>query len=539
MNQPEMIPVRRMLRQLRRDTNPIKFGDSTGVEIGPRDVLLKSLAMRRLLKHLLGKDEKNIGILMPTSVYGALANIALALGGWTSVNLNYTFGSDTLNFCIETAEIKHVITSRKFLERFPNIELKADLLVLEEVIKKLTLCDKLLAKAESLLPVSLLERELGLTKIAPSELLTIIFTSGSTGKPKGAMLSHANIESNVLGFHERLRVRQDDRLLGILPLFHSFGYSTTFWLPLLCDCSMFYHFNPLDSKKVGEISRKFGCTTMPTTPTFLRGYCLRCPKEDFEKMHTLISGAEKLSPELADAWEQKFGHRPVEGYGTTELSPVVGTNAPPCRFPEAASLNREGSIGKPLQGVRVKVVDLETGAELPPNTPGMLLVKGDIVMKGYYGHPEMTAEVFSRGWYVTGDIAKIDEDGFIFLTGRQSRISKIGGEMVPHILIEELIEKILGRQQGVPDAESEGPLLAVTAVPDVKKGEKIVVLYRHLSITPEEICKMMLNESIPNLWVPSAQNFRQVETIPVLGTGKLDLAAVKRIALSLFDADRR
>ena len=530
---PYMIPARQMIRHLRSDRNKLKFADSTGQEMDARTILLAGLAMRRLLRRLLQPEEKNVGVLMPTSVYGALANVALALGGWTSVNLNYTFNSDTLNYCIETAEIKHVITSRKFLERFPNLELNADLLVLEDVRKKITWSDKLLAKAESLLPTSLLERSLGLTGISPNDLLTIIFTSGSTGTPKGAMLTHNNIAANVAGFNERLRVTVKDRLLGILPLFHSFGYTTTFWLPLLSECSMVYHFNPLDAKKVGEISAKYDCTTMPSTPTFQKAYLRRCPKEQFEKMHTIVCGAERLPTELTAEWAEKFGHRPVEGYGTTELSPVVSTCSPPCRFPDAADFYREGSIGKPLVNVRVKIVDPESGNEQPTGEPGMLLVKGPVVMKGYYRNPERTAEVFKGGWYVTGDIARQDADGFLFITGRQSRISKIGGEMVPHILIEEVIEKILARQRD-PEQEGDGVQVAVTAVADDKKGEKIVVLYKSMVIPPEEVREAMMNEGLPNLWIPALQNFRQVDAIPLLGTGKLDLAAVKKMADDMF-----
>ncbi len=526
-----MIPARAMLRLLQRDSNTVKFADSTGQELDARTMLLRALAIRRLLGRLLHGNETNVGILMPTTVYGAIANIATALDGRTSVNLNYTFGSDTLNYCIETAGIKHVITSRKFIERFPGIELNADLLILEDVAKKITTGDKLLAWIESKLPVSLLERLLGLTTLSPNDLLTIIFTSGSTGKPKGAMLTHANVAANVEDFRNRLQVGREDRLLGILPLFHSFGYTTLLWLPLLSECSMFYHVNPLEPKKVGEICLKYGCTTMPTTPTFQKGY-LRRPKEEFEKMHTIICGAEKLPADLVAAWEEKFGHRLVEGYGTTELSPVVSTCAPPNRFPGAGLLYKPGSIGKPLDHVRVKIVDLESGAEQPPDTPGMLLVKGPSVMKGYYGAPERTHEVFKDGWYVTGDVARLDADGFLFITGRQSRISKIGGEMVPHILIEEVIDKILARQHK-PEQENGGPQIAVSALPDEKKGEKIIVLYKQLAISPEEICKAMLHEAIPNLWIPSAHNFRQVAEIPVLGSGKLDLAAVKRLTTEM------
>jgi acyl-[acyl-carrier-protein]-phospholipid O-acyltransferase/long-chain-fatty-acid--[acyl-carrier-protein] ligase len=279
------------------------------------------------------------------------------------------------------------------------------------------------------------------------------------------------------------------------------------------------------------MARKYPVTFMPCTPTFLRSFYRYCPKEDFEKLPAVVCGAEKMPIDLIEDWEKKYGVRPTEGYGTTELSPVMATNVPACRVSDKFHIYvKDGSIGRPIGNVAVKVIDLETGEDLPPNGIGMIVCKGPTVMKGYYKLPDKTAEVMRDGWYITGDVGRIDEDGFIFITGRESRISKIGGEMVPHILIEEEVMKIVSENVSV-DSESAEPLVAVTALPHSTRGEQIIVLYRDPSVEPEKVVERLLSTSMPRIWIPRADGFFKVDSIPLLGTGKLDLAAVKRMAV--------
>jgi acyl-[acyl-carrier-protein]-phospholipid O-acyltransferase/long-chain-fatty-acid--[acyl-carrier-protein] ligase len=540
MSQPPftemLIPIRQMLRVCRTGKNELKFADSTGMEITGGHALLTALVFRRILHRNLGADEQNVGLLMPTSVYGVLANLGLALDRRTSVNLNYTFGTETINYCIRHADIKHVITSRRVLDRFPNIKLDAELIIMEDIGKTVTWIDKITGFIDAYVtPVSLFERVLGLHRVSLDDVLTIIYTSGSTGTPKGAMITHRGIAENVRAFFHHLDLKSTDIILGSLPLFHAYGYTTTLWLPAMSAVKGVYHFNPLEYKKVGEMAQKYRCSAFPTTPTFLRGYIKRCPKEDFESVNTVICGAEKLPSDLIDVWAAKFGYRPAEGYGTTELSPVVSTNVPKGRRPDYQDWLREGTIGRPLINIQARTVELETGNPINNGTPGMLQIKGPSVMAGYYKDKEKTDTVLKNGWYTTGDIASIDSNGFIQITGRLSRISKIGGEMVPHILIEEEIEKIINTvstKNAVSALETETTeiCVAVSAVPEERKGERLIVLHRNLPLTPEEICKSLQKSGLPNLWIPSPNDFFYVDLIPFLGTGKLDLRAVKELA---------
>jgi len=506
-----------------------KIADSTGADLTGAGTLTGALLLRRFFRReVLAEEEKYVGLLVPPSVGGVLANAALAIDGRVAVNLNYTVSSGVMNHCIRKCGIRHVLTTRRVMERFP-LEIDAELVYLEDLKEKIHAWDKILsALAAWLVPVSLLVRRLGLTRIDPDDALTVIFTSGSTGEPKGVVLSHRNVGSNVQGFSQVLDFNERDVMVGILPLFHSFGYTCTMWTAMTLKLRAVYHYIPLEARQVGKLAREQGATIVVATPTFLRSYLKRCSAEDFATVNTIIAGAEKLPVELIDAFEAKFGVRPFEGYGTTELSPVVAANVPPTRSPNGSSEGlREGTVGRCIPGVAAKVVDPDTGEDLGTGRSGMLLVTGTNVMQGYLDQPDLTAEVLHDGWYTTGDIAMIDDEGFIHITGRESRFSKIGGEMVPHLRLEETLNRVL-------DIDDETLSLVVSAVPDERKGERLVVLHTGLNRTPDEICQLLREAGLPPLWIPSPDSFHQVGSIPVLGTGKLDLRHVKELALEQF-----
>jgi 1-acyl-sn-glycerol-3-phosphate acyltransferase len=523
---------RQFIRQCKRSKFRSKVADSTGADMTGGSLLLRSLILRRLLRrHTLADlpDEKYVGVLLPPVAPAIVTNAALALDGRIAVNLNYTVSSEVMNYCIHQCGIKHVLTSRKFMEKL-DYELEAEVVYLEDFKEKVTLGDKVSGIFSTfVLPAGLLERSLKLHEIRPSDTLTVIFTSGSTGMPKGVMLTHGNVGSNVEAINQVVHLTKEDTIVGILPLFHSFGYTVTMWSVFMLDIKGAYHFSPLEPKQIGKLAEKHKATILLSTPTFLRSYLRRVSPEEFASLNVVVCGAEKLPKDLVDAFEEKFKVRPVEGYGCTELSPLVSVNIPPSRSINNFQTDlKEGTVGRAVPGVSAKVVDLDTGRDLGVNEPGMLLVKGPNVMAGYLHQVEKTAEVVRDGWYTTGDVAMIDDEGFITITGRISRFSKIGGEMVPHITIEESLWRIVGA------GEDEAPKLAVTAVPDERKGERLVVLHTAIDKTPDELCTALKSEGFPNLFVPGTDSFIQVDALPLLGTGKFDLRAIKQIAEQHF-----
>jgi len=298
------------------------------------------------------------------------------------------------------------------------------------------------------------------------------------------------------------------------------------WMPAVNGVGVVYHPNPLDARILGELVSKYKVTFLIATPTFLQAYMKRCPPESFGSLQYVLVGAEKLPERVALAFEDTFGIRPLEGYGCTECSPVVTVNGRDFRAPGFRQVGaRRGKIGHPLPGVSVKVVDLDTGELVAPGTAGMLLVKGPNVMKGYLGKPEKTAEVLRDGWYTTGDVAMMEEDGFLTITDRLSRFSKIGGEMVPHIKIEDKLHEL---------AEVTEQVFAVTALPDEKKGERIVVVHTLPEQKLVPVLEKLAQCDLPALWKPRPNQFFHVDALPVLGTGKIDLRGVKALASALL-----
>ncbi|GIW94716.1 MAG: hypothetical protein KatS3mg110_2757 [Pirellulaceae bacterium] len=528
------LPACTALRVTRRRLFQRKVYDSTRAALSGGQLVMRALILRRLLRRtVLSPDERYVGILLPPAAAAVVVNLAVTLDKRIACNLNYSASSEVINTCIAQAGIRHVLTSRRFMERM-NFSLNAELVYLEDFRDRVTFTDKLWgAVAAYLAPTSLLVRWLGLHRVAADDLLTVIFTSGSTGTPKGVMLSHSNVAHNIGAVDQLIHLRKSDVVLGILPFFHSFGYTVTLWTVLCNDVAGAYHFSPLEAKQIGSLCKKHRGTILLATPTFLRGFIRRVDPDDFKTLDVVVAGAEKLPREVVDAFEQRFGVRPVEGYGTTELSPLVSVNIPPSRaLSEIQTGLKEGSVGRPVPGVAVKIVHPETGQQLGCDQEGLLLVRGPNVMKGYLGRPDLTAEVLRDGWYVTGDMARIDEDGFIYITGRLSRFSKIGGEMVPHGLVEERINQLLGPTE-------DGSLRAVvTAVPDEKRGERLAVVHLPIERTPDEICRALMEMGLPNLYIPSPDSFVQVEELPILGSGKLDLKRLQQIAIERLGAKR-
>jgi acyl-[acyl-carrier-protein]-phospholipid O-acyltransferase/long-chain-fatty-acid--[acyl-carrier-protein] ligase len=486
------------------------------------------LCMARLLRPRLG-DTPLVAVWLPPSMGGAITNIALAMLGKTSVNLNYTASADSIRSALRQCGSRHVITSQRFLERMklevgPDVEL----ICLEDLGPLVTNWMRWTRwLAVVLLPGWFLERfVLRLGRHRLDDLATVIFSSGSTGEPKGVMLSHGNIACNVESMIQTIALAARDRALGVLPLFHSFGYTVTLWTPLQVGASVVYHPDPRQAKEIGELCKTHRCTIYLSTATFLR-FCLRkCEPDSFASLRLLICGAEKLPPSLAADFEKKFGVLPLEGYGCTELSPVTATNLSDVVEGGGVQVNnRPGTVGQPIPGVAARIVHPETRALLRTGEEGLLLIYGGNVMQGYLGRPDLTRQVLADGWYVTGDMARQDADGYITLTGRLSRFAKCGGEMVPLEKVEEVLHDILGTSERI---------CVVTCVPDDSRGERLVVLYiERDGLAVRDWCQQLNRRGLPNLWVPSERDFFAVAELPLLGSGKLNLQGVKEMALGL------
>ncbi len=520
----------RFLRYARRYPRRLAMADPSKKELTYRKALISTLVLRKLLQHRV-EGQDRVGVLLPNGIAGALVNVALALLGKTSVNLNYTAGRESFDSAVEQCGLRTIITSPRFLEK---LKMDADPrhVHVEDVLGEATGAVKFRAALVSLLPSFLLKRLPGIPK-DPDTDATIIFSSGSTGSPKGVRLTHHNIMSNVRSLAQIFDPVSDDRIMGVLPFFHSFGYTATIWLPFLTGFGAVYHPNPIDAKTIASLLKQYRPTIFISTPTFYQSYLRRFDTDDMSSVRIAASGAEKLKSSLLEQWREKFGHDILEGYGCTELSPAVSINIPNVTDRDVEHIgSKRGTIGHPIPGVAVKVVEPESYEPLPIGDEGMLLVKGANVMAGYLGQPEMTSKVIIDGWYVTGDVARLDRDGFIEITGRLSRFSKIGGEMVPHIKIEEAVQRILDEATAPSStgSESNAAEAAVTSVPDPDKGERLVVLCANASLPLEEIHSALQTTDLPKLWLPRRDAFFEISDLPKLGSGKLDLKSITRLA---------
>ncbi|MBL9077447.1 MAG: MFS transporter [Planctomycetes bacterium] len=501
------------------------LADTQGRHLSRLGALAAAVVLARRLRRPLA-GQQSVGLLLPPSIGGALAAIATSLAGRTAVPLNYTIGAASLASCVRQAGLRTVLSSRAFLERLPvALPDGVQLLVLEDVLASVGRGERLAAALRALLwPVRALERACGAARrIVRDDVATVIFSSGSTGEPKGVELTHGNVQANCDAVAQVIPLDPTDRLVGVLPLFHSFG-NMALWYAVQQGAGIVFHPNPLDAAAVGEMTATHRATILLATPTFLQLYLRRCEPGQLGSLRVVLTGAEKLTDALADAFADRFGIRPIQGYGCTECAPVVATSTPGYRaagFYQAGS--RRGAVGRPLPGVSVRIVDPETRAPLPVGTAGLVLVRGANVMRGYLGRPDLTAAAMHDGCYVTGDIGRLDEEGFLFLTDRLSRFSKIGGEMVPHGTVEQHLQECCGRDERA---------FAVCGVPDPKKGERLMVVTTLAAEAIPDVLRQLSARGLPPLFVPRADQFVPVAALPLLGTGKLDLRAVKELCLA-------
>jgi len=503
--------------------------DSSGAKLNYFQTLAASLSLAKLIKSQ--TEAKYVGLCFPASVCGAFTNLACLFSGKIPVNLNFTVSDEAIESAIEQCEITEVITSKALSDKLaPALSKRA--IYIEDLLGDSSKTYGVFSSVLALFLPRILTRNFILPKRkSENEIATIIFSSGSTGLPKGVMLSHRNINSNLQSLYEVFQINRKDRLLGVLPFFHVFGFTGTLFLPLLSGMKAVYHGNPLDGAKIGELCEEHQTSVFMTTPTFLTSYLRRVKPEQFASLRYVIVGAEKLSIRLRDKFTEKFGVMPLEGYGASELSPVAVMNLPDYKNKGLKqSGHKGGTVGRAVPGVSVRIVNPDDmSQELEVSEDGLMLIKGPNVMEGYLNDPQKTAEVLKSGWYVTGDIANIDKDGFVTITDRLSRFSKLGGEMVPHIRVEDAI---------LEASSIENLSCAVVGVKDEKKGEKLIVLYDQ-ELDVSAVVKKMADAGLPNLWISKKDNFFQVSEIPKLASGKLDLKLTREKANSFNAASDR
>lgn len=474
--------------------------------------------------------QPRIGIALPPGRGGLVANMAVVLAGKIPVNLNFTAGKEAVESAIRQSGIDRFLTADTFVRKVQSFPWPPtrQLMFLERILPRLK--SKMIPwlLALKVLPVPMLARFLKLPTTGGDAEAALLFTSGSSGEPKGVALSHRNIVSNVTQFALRLGLPQDDKILGSLPLFHSLGGTVTLWFPIFQGHPLVTYPSPLEVVKLAELVEAHQIALMLSTPTFLRGFLKRVKVEQLASLKLIVTGAEKLPLNLEEEFLRKFEKPVMEGYGLTETTPATNFNLPEPVQPEwpALPVRRVGSVGQLLPGLAIRITDPSTDAELPVDQSGMIWFKGPNVFKGYLKQPRRTEEVLKDDWFRTGDIGRLDADGFLIIEGRLSRFSKIGGEMIPHEIVEDHITRAL-------HLEGEGERkIAVVGVPDDEKGEALVLLSTVASeAIKQEIIQLrytLLEHGVPALWIP--KRMVRLEQIPVLASGKLDIKACEKLA---------
>ena len=513
------------------------MADSTGVEVSGDRFITGTLMIASLLKPLLKKTQ-NIGLLLPTSVGGSMGNMAVLTLGKTVVNLNYSSGTKSLVHALKIANITTVISSKLFItklkakgfdlsEALENVEV----IYLEDVKEKMSKTKGLMMLIlVKILPSSLLDT-LFVKGTNLEDTAAILFSSGSEGTPKGIELSHKNMMGNIKQAITLINPNDNDVMLGTLPIFHSFGLTVTTLLPLIEGIPVVCHPDPTDGLGIGKMAAKYEATMLFATATFFRLYTRNKKLHPlmFKHLRMVIAGAEKLPLEIREAFKSKFGHDIYEGYGATETTPVASINIPDVLMQDSWKVqvgHKVGTVGLPVPGSAFKIVDPESFKALKTGEEGMILIGGTQIMKGYIGDEQKTASVIKEldgiRWYVTGDKGRLDEDGFLTIVDRYSRFAKVAGEMVSLGLVEAEIAKVLG----------ENDQISISALPDAKKGEKLVLLLEgemEIDTLKEKIKSLEMNP----LFVPS--EYFKVEVLPKLGTGKADFKGAKKLAQELSD----
>ncbi|MCK9309013.1 MAG: AMP-binding protein [Candidatus Cloacimonetes bacterium] len=479
------------------------YDKATNTDYTYSRMLIAALILKRHIGKIRGKY---VGILLPTSMGCMLSILGTLMNGKIPVMINYATGAlDNSRYARNKCQFKTILTSRKLLEKL-NLEPIDHMIFIEDILARVTTVAKLQAALTSKLPTPVLLKMMHSGDI--SEISVILFTSGSEKEPKAVQLSHRNILHNVDAIPQLIKLDHNDVFMSILPMFHVFGLTVDFWLPLLLGSYMVTYPNPLDYKTVSELTRQYRATFIAATPSFFYGYLQKSSEGDFASIRIAISGADKLPDKVYEGFMKKHGIPVFEGYGATETSPVISATFP--------GLHKLGSVGKPIPGVQVRIVDIHTDKILGANMEGKILVKGALVTEGYLGDLEETSLRIRNGWYDTGDIGLVDDDGFMWHKGRLKRFVKVGGEMVSLVKVEDVLSRLL------PD----NVICCVVDVPNQTKGADVVAAVATGDFDMHKVLKQLKKE-LPSIAVP--RQFYVIEDIPMMASGKVNFRAVETI----------
>ncbi|MDX1488633.1 MAG: AMP-binding protein [Acidiferrobacterales bacterium] len=498
-----MLLHRQFIASARRVSGRLAFIDrTTATRMSYRQALCGTLLLARRFRRY---PDAHLGIMLPNSAACALSILATLMAGKVPVMINYSTGAErNARYAQTKCGFRTIVTSRTLLEKV-HCEPLADMVFIEDNVRTFTGAERLLTWTRSKLPLPWLLRGVGSSNV--DDTMLVLFTSGSEREPKAVQLSHRNIGSNLRAIGQVFDIHDSDVFLAVLPWFHVFGQTAGLWLPLIFGLTLVTHGNPLEFKTVSRIIREERPTVMLATPYFLMGYLRQSAAGDFASLRVVVAGADKMPAWLSQAYQEKHGIRIYEGYGATETSPVISVNLPDAHKP--------GSVGRPLPGVDVRIVDVDNGAPLLPGQEGKILVKGELVMKGYLGDAAETASRITDGWYETGDRGVLDSDGYLWHRGRTKRFVKIGGEMVSLAHVENELERVL----------PAGVECCAVALPDDKRGSRIAVALTREINEPETLQK--LAEHLPAVALP--QRFLVVDELPKMASGKIDFRRAEEL----------
>ncbi len=471
------------------------YDQATGKNITYKKLILLSIIFADKIKHY---KNQNIGIMIPTSAGAIISTLATLITGKTPVMINYSMSAIKSSvYAQNKCQFNTILTSKKLLDKLSIKPIK-DMVFLEDIVANLSIIDKIKGLIKSIFPHTIYN------KGNENDNAVILFTSGSEKDPKAVPLSHKNIIHNINGINMVFDFKNNEIFMSILPLFHIFGLTTSFWLPITKGYSLIAQPNPLEYQHVSDNIKNYNATCITATPTFFRGYLKKSHKDDFKSLRIAISGGDKLPKALVDEFFEKHNVMIYEGYGTTETSPVISSNT--------AHYNKPGSIGKPLPNVKVKIVNVDNNNELSTNKIGKIIVKGDLVMRGYIDEPNITIK---DGWYDTGDMGLIDEDGFLWHKGRLKRFVKIGGERVSLMAVEEEAIKVM------PD----NSLCCAVEIPNKAKGAEIILAITK-KVDQKQIIKTIKN-AIGSIAIP--KKFIYLDELPIMSNGKIDFRLTTKI----------